>query len=306
MPHMTVDVVLAAVDFNEISWENTVRHAAHQAAVHDARLHLVTVTEKPHWLIRQVMDDKALQVHLSSVEAVATERLDAAAALATEGTSVSKEVRTGKPAVQLLASIKEQNADLLVVGTRPITATSMVIAGTTDRLLRSSPIPVFVAGPAAPRPIRNVLVPTGLGPSGAFALSTAVEQLSDTSGEVKALYMVALPSVMTAYSGDVLKLRRDIEAAARVEFDAHVAGVDLAEGYAPIVRKLVANLEIAPANDTIVEEAGNSNSDLICFALGGRGRGPGQLIGRISERVMRVTPCSVLALPDHWIAQNKG
>lgn len=306
MPHLTVDVVLTSVDFLEVNWENTVKHAANQAVAHGARLHLVNVTEKPHWLTRRVMDEAALQDYLSTVRDIAVERLDRAAALAPEGLEVSIEVRSGKPAIQVLEAAEEHGAGLIVTGIQPPTATSFMLGGTTDRLLRMSPVPVYVAGPRPPRPIKRVLVTTGLGPSGGFAIGTALEQLTHTDGEVRALYMVALPSVMNAYSGDVLKLRADIESMARDEFNTHVAAIEVPEGYSPVVRRLVSNLEVVPAHDTILEEARTSDCDLICFALGGRGRGPGQLIGRISGRVVRAAPCSVLALPDPWVAEQLG
>lgn len=295
-------LVLGAVDFQNPNWENTVRHAAHRAAAWNARLHLVHVADKPHWLTRRVMDAAALEDYQSSVESAAKARLEGAASLVGD-VPLTLEVRTGKPAVELMAALEAQGADLLVTGMEAPSATKMVLGSTGARLLRICPVPIYIAGTKPPKAIERVIVPTGLGPSGSFALSMGAGQLSDPSGEVKALYMVALPSVMNAYSGDVLKLRRDIEAAARVEFDKHVAGVELPAGHAPIVQKLVPNLEIKPAHESIIEEARETGAELICFALGGRGLG-GLLIGSVSERVIRAAPCSILALPDSWVSSQ--
>jgi nucleotide-binding universal stress UspA family protein len=303
--YLPVDVVLAAVNFQEANWENTVRHAGHRALAHEARLHLVNVTEQPHWITRRVMDGAALEDYLTNLREGATERLQNAAKLVDAAVEVSTEVRSGKPSVEILAAAEEQGADLIVTGMHTPSATKMVMGGTSDRLLRVSPIPVWVAGPKPPKKIERILAPTGLGPSGRFALNTAVERV-EAEGEVKALYLVALPSVMNAYSGDVLKLRRDIESVAREEFESHVAEVAVPEGKRPIVRKLMANLEVKPAADSILDEARESETDLICFALGGRGLGPGMLIGRVSEKVVRNAPCCVLALPDAWVAKHRG
>lgn len=302
--YLPVSVVLAAVNFQEANWENTVRHAGQRAAAHGARLHLVNVIEGPHWLTRKVMDTGALEDYLRNLREGARERLVSASALIDGGIEVTSEVRSGKPSVEILAAVEEQGADLIVTGMHTPSAAKMVMGSTSDRLLRVSPVPVFVAGPKAPKKIERIVTPTGLGPSGAFALRTALERV-DGEGEVKALYMVALPSVMNAYSGDVLKLRRDIEAAAREEFESHVAEIEVPEGKKPIVRKLLANLEVKPAADSIIDEARESDADLVCFALGGRGLGPGMLIGRVSERVVRNAPCSVLALPEGWMSKQK-
>ena len=64
--------------------------------------------------------------------------------------------------------------------------------------------------------------------------------------------------------------------------------------------------EVKPAADSILDEARESGADLICFALGGRGLGPGMLIGRVSEKVVRNAPCCVLALPDAWVAKHRA
>ena len=294
--------ILAAVDWNK-EWQNTVLHAAARARALDARLHVVHVVEPTSWLLRKVLDDASLASHDQHNREVAEQHLAAARGLV-EDIEVTTEIRSGKPTVQILEAITESEAGLLVVGMdNPKGATAIVLGGTTDRLLRLSPVPIYVAGPNVPQTIERILVPTGLGPSGAFAIRTAVEQLPAAGGTVSALHMVALPSVMRAYSGDVISLRRKITAQAQSELDEHLQEIHVPESV-EVSGILRTNLESVPADHTIVSEAREQSAQLICFALGGKRFDHGLLIGSVSQKVIRALPCALLAVPDAWISSR--
>ena len=92
-------------------------------------------------------------------------------------------------------------------GKRPLT----LCTESTNKLYNSSPMAEHFMLPGPPAPIKHVIVPTGLGPSGTTAVEVGLGCLEGTEGTLTALHMVALPSVMRAYSGDVLALRAQIE-----------------------------------------------------------------------------------------------
>jgi nucleotide-binding universal stress UspA family protein len=293
--------VVVAVDFGDEHWENTVRHGGELARDMAQPLHLVNVVAPSHWLLRKVLDEDSVAAHEQSQMTAHSDHLEEARGLVPDGVGVTVEVRIGKPAIEVLAAVKERKAGLLVVGHGHPSTTALILGGTADRLLRLSPIPVFLTGPRPPGPVSKVLVPTGLGPGGEFALATGMAQAR--GGEVVALYMTALPSVMRAYSGDVLRLRRELAATARDELAAHVAKVAPDGGVTPVLRT---DLDANTQGAVILEEARERGVDVICLALGGRALSHGLLIGRVSEKVMRALPCSMLALPDSWIRAPKS
>jgi nucleotide-binding universal stress UspA family protein len=223
-----------------------------------------------------------------------------AKSLVPDGVICTTEVRVGKPAVQVLTAMKEQGADMLIIGSGTPSGAALFIGGTADRLLRLCQVPVYVAGHRPPTDIRRVLIPTGLGPGGAHALKVS----AGFDAKLVALHMIALPGVMRAYAGDIARLREAMTKQASKEFDAHVQSLQ-ANIDSPIEQILRTNLEMTKADKTILSVAREQEVDLICFALGGRGLTAGLLIGRVSEKVIRALPCPLLALPDRWIEARK-
>jgi len=292
-------LVIAAIDFTDEDWAETVAHAAHHARTRGVGVHLVHVVPKTPWLLRKVLDDSSVEALQDDQHAAARRRLaETCERLKQTDLPASYEIRSGKPANQVLAAIETTGAGLLVIGVGQPSATAMLIGGTADRLLRTSPIPVLIRGPKPPADVQHILVPTALGPSGAAAVERATHLVSQVEGgTVSALHMVALPGVMRAYSGDVVKLRAALEEQARKELDAHVAPI----GSDRVQTVLRCDLETRSADQTILAEARERKVDLICLALGGRTLRNGPLIGRVSHRVIRALPCPLLALPDRWI-----
>ena len=298
-------LAIAAVDFTDEGWQDTIAHAAHHARTREVGVHLVHAVQKTPWLLRKVLDDDSVTSLENEQRQSAERRLsDACATLKEGGVEASFEVRTGKPSTEILGAVTKKDAGLLVIGRGTTTsATAMLVGGTADRLLRASPIPVLVRGPNAPADIRHILVPTGLGPSGSQALARAAKLVDpEQGGTVSAMHMVSLPGIMRAYSGDVNKLRAAVEAQARQELEAHVSAIGAAH-VSPVLRPIQ---ESQTPDQLILAYARAHEVDLICLALGGRAFTTGPMIGRVSQRVIRALPCPLLALPDAWIDQKLG
>lgn len=292
-------IVVAAVNFG-VERDNVLAHGKACAERLGAALHLVHVIEPTHWLLRKVLDDASVDAHERDVRAKAECQLEKLAA----SCGATFDVRIGKPAEQVLTVVKERGAGLLVCGVGdPKDGLEFVRGGTADRLLRLTPIPIFVVGPEEPRAIRNVLAATGLGPGGACAVATGLEFLDDPEGTVHAVYMAALPSVLRGYAGDVVALNRRLEEEARAELHGHIAAIALPEGRKPVVEVFHGNLETTPAEQTILAEARERHADLIVLALGGR-RFLSAIIGKVSDKVIRALPCSLIGIPDAWVNER--
>lgn len=68
------------------------------------------------------------------------------------------EVRTGKPFVELITAAKACLADLIVVG--GTSGSEELLGGTSERILRKTPIPVIVAKKPLSREAKTFLIPT--------------------------------------------------------------------------------------------------------------------------------------------------
>jgi nucleotide-binding universal stress UspA family protein len=296
--------VVAGIDF-ELGWENVLAHAASHAAMHHAALHLVHALQPTHWLLRQVLDGDAFAAHERDLRELAHKRLGEAAATVTS-VPTSFEVRVGKPSQEILAAGAELKAGLVVCGVgSPKAMTTLVRGGTADRLLRLSPVPLLVVGPEAPRPIVRIVSPTALGPGGACAITNAHHLVARRHGEVDALYTVSLPSMLRSYSGDVVALSKRIEDEARMMFAKHLEAIELPPGANTTVPVFHAVDESTPIDEIILNEARSRNADMIVCALGGR-RFASAVIGKVTDKLIRALPCSLLGLPDTWVTGGRA
>ncbi len=288
--------VVAAIDFAD-DWQNTVAHAVALARTRGGSVHLLHVIPPPNWLLGKVLDPADLDAHCADLERAAREKLEAVAASFTD-VAVRATVKIGRPAMEIVESVRDEGAGVLVLGMAEPTGTAMTLGPTADRLFRVSPVPVWVTGPKPPEPIESLVVPTALGPGGLSALQVALD-LCRPGGTVSALYMVALPSVLRGFAGDLMAVRQKMADRAEEELKRHLSALVVPEGVRlePVLRT---NLESVPGDRTIVREAREREADLVCFALGGSELPPGMLIGRVSEKVVRSLPCALLALPDAW------
>ncbi len=293
---LSTDRVVVAVDFTE-DWGNALAHGVALAARGGRPLLAIHVAPAPNWLLGRVLGDREIEAHRLATEQEARERIAARlSALGAAGAEIS--VSTGRPSADVVHGLQAAGATVLVVGMGEPMGSALSLSANGDRLFRVSSVPVLVAGPRPPTPWRRILVPTALGPAGDTAVRNALA-LVEPGGTVLPLYMVALPSTLRSYPGDVMEVRVRMEEAARQSFDEHLARIPVPAGVTvePLLRT---NLEQVPADKTILREAREREVDAITFALGGKELPAGMLVGRVSEKVVRSLPCPLLALPDRW------
>lgn len=289
--------VLVAVGFRD-DWDNLVAHAAREAWAMGAPLELVHVITRPNWLVRQVVGEEALDKQHAELTESAQRRLQAALDRHTDGIGTVT-ILEGKPVVAIAEHAHTCKARLLVCGAGVPSAADHLFVGTTaDRLLRRSPVPVYIASRRQPMPRQHILVPTGLGPSGQAALELALSVASRNGAQVTCLHTVAVPGVMRAYSGDVLRLKERLSEAAEREMAAFVARVKVPEGVPPVQGRIRLDPDEAYTAEAIVEVQQELGADLLVMALGRRLTEQGPLVGHTAERLVRQLPCDLLAIPQ--------
>jgi nucleotide-binding universal stress UspA family protein len=144
-PGEAVHRVLAPVDFSEAS-ETAVRHAKEVALTYGAEINLLHVVEEPLYPAAYGMEpvEFSTQDVIDQVE----QRL---------GDLVREEIgyehalvgaQVGHPPTAILEYVDENEVDLIVIATRGRTGLERILLGSvTERVLRRSPVPVFVVKP---------------------------------------------------------------------------------------------------------------------------------------------------------------
>ncbi|HVC20230.1 MAG TPA: universal stress protein [Vicinamibacterales bacterium] len=136
--------ILVPTDFSPTS-EIAVKYARALAEAFGASLHLLHVLESP------LLQNVASEVYVpppdfyEEWERAVRERLDRVVPAAERGTlALSCDVRTGSPFVEIVQFAREQDIDLIVLGTHGRGAVAhMFLGSVAERVVRKAPCPVL-------------------------------------------------------------------------------------------------------------------------------------------------------------------
>jgi nucleotide-binding universal stress UspA family protein len=107
------------------------------------------------------------------------------------GSPVPVEIRSGKPADQILRAVKDGNADMLVAGTRSRGWMGRLLLGdTAQRLAREVRVPMVLVRRSRPV-IRRILVCTGGGEHGRQDVEMATEIAAQARAELVILHVMS-------------------------------------------------------------------------------------------------------------------
>jgi nucleotide-binding universal stress UspA family protein len=233
--------------------------------------------------------------------------------VADELTSATLQVRTvvrdGDPADEILAEVRAQDADLIVMRTHGRSGLGrMVLGSVAQRLLTEAQVPVVLVRPGGRRldRVRSVLVPVDGSPGGAIALGAALG-LAQSTGAALRLLQVTVPIASYVYAGAAWHSGAYIDAA--WDEEALAAATTYVNG---LCARLTARLPAISGEaviatsvaDAIVDRAREQGCDLIVMsshALTGVARA---ILGSVADAVVRKADCPVLVI--HTAARTPG
>jgi nucleotide-binding universal stress UspA family protein len=229
--------------------------------------------------------------------------------LASDDVRVRVVVEYGHPADKILAQVRAQNADMLVMRTHGRSGIERLVLGSVaQRVITRCQVPMVLVRPGGRRmdQVRKILVPVDGSPGSAFALGTAI-QLARSSGAAVELLEVVVPTSSYAYAGSAwadpayVDLTWDEEALAGAT--AYVDGLRarLLERLPTVGGEAVLGSNVA---DTIVERATKQGANLIVMSshtLTGVARA---ILGSVADAVVRTADCPVLVL--HAVELSPG
>ena len=143
---------------------------------------------------------------------------------------------------------------------------------------------------------RKIMIPTDFSEFSLAAIEPALELADCTGGSIDLLFVLedlpSVPLVTFEHFGGGSAERFYEESQAR----AGETLVKTLEEKIPEARRGTTHLRRGPAAHTIVEAAGELETDLIVMTTHGRTGLKNALLGSVTERVVRTAPCPVLTI----------
>jgi nucleotide-binding universal stress UspA family protein len=218
------------------------------------------------------------------------------------------------PAEAIVAYARNEQVDLIVMGTHGRSAMSQLLVGSVaERVVRLAPCPVltvrqpereFVRPDASESEtsmilLKQILVATDFSEPSDAALAYGRELARMFGAQLTVLNIVEV--VAAAYGADGFvavepELQSQIEESARRRISALLSDEDREQLRAQGVVRAASSTALA-----IVDFARETNTGLIVMGTHGRGAVAHLLMGSVAERVVRTAPCPVLTVrhPEH-------
>jgi len=150
-PNVPLNTLLVPIDFSENAL-HAVDYAVRLAEVFGSRVILLHVYHFPVELLTDWSAYGTLAGSAEILEGLRKDREEQMAALAREkarpGVAFETRVLEGTPFAEIVKAAREENADLIVMGTRGLTGIKHILIGSTaEKVVRKSPCPVLVLKP---------------------------------------------------------------------------------------------------------------------------------------------------------------
>jgi nucleotide-binding universal stress UspA family protein len=202
----------------------------------------------------------------------------------------------GAPFVEIIQAVEEEGFDLVVVGTRGLSAVSRFLIGSTAaKLARKCPCPVWIVKQQPKHKVATILAPVDFSVLSRKSLQLAARLAARTDCSLHALHVY---SEHDAYPLDLLTPNDDIDVAATRRLQRRHALEQLrgfvAESLLPIEPTL--HVERGEPWKRVLSTANRIEADLTVLGAVGRSGVAGLLIGNTAEKILYSSECSLLAV----------
>jgi len=144
-----LEKILMPTDFSSSS-ENAMGYAASFAKEYNAGLIVLHVIQEPHRLRRvtTTLPEEEIDKIIADEIEVVKKAMEQFVKDFGEGVNVKTLIKSGIPVVEIVESAKEENVDLIVMGTHGQTGTRHALIGSVaERVVRNAHCPVFTVKP---------------------------------------------------------------------------------------------------------------------------------------------------------------
>jgi len=281
------DRVLFPTDGSDAA-ERALDLAVAVAGAHDAELHVLYVADTNQPSLSRIQGQVVDALEGEGDRIVE----DAATTARNAGVDVTTEVVQGGPSQTILDYVDARGVDLVVMGTRGERDVERLLLGSvTERVVRSSPVPVLAVPPDSDRtyPPESLLVGTDGSDGSDAALDEAVGIAGDADATLHVLSVIEgslLGIDVRSAAAAEERERRDeglLETARERASEAGISTVETA-------------IEEGGVVDTLNEYAADHEVDLIVVGTHGRTGIDRRLIGSVTEDLLRTADVPVLSV----------
>jgi nucleotide-binding universal stress UspA family protein len=290
-----IRTVLCAVDFSGTG-DHALEQAIRLARRHGARLVLGHVIEPIPVGAYPDIQPTGSDLELRPLAEKRVE--ERAGPIRDQGLEVAVRVAEGQPGPELVTLAETEGADLVVIGTKGLSAVPHLLLGSVaESVVRRCPVPVLTVHPddaLLGQSIERVVLPTDLSPKAEAALDVFEAWFG---GFERPLVLVAfadrVPPYLEPFRHEALEKAGKPDAErARIEAEMQ-----------PIVSRLHddgfgTELHVVDGTppDAIPALARRERADLIVMSTHGRSALMNALMGRTAQRIVQFAPCPVLTV----------
>lgn len=225
------------------------------------------------------------------------------------GIPVHTRIATGIPCEEILAAVKAEDSDVVIVGTKGKSGLAHVLLGSTaERVVRTSPCPVLVvrteageatagsAGPCEGIGLSRILVPVDFSDCSLEAVEYAALMAERHSASLTLLHVLEPVS----YGLDFTLIHTGKREEMRERLTSRLSDITRALAEAKI--KVDSHVRGGTPFESILDSARTIPADLIVMGTHGRRGLSHALSGSVTEAVLRRSYCPVLTVrsPKYW------
>ncbi len=208
-----------------------------------------------------------------------------------EGVSAESHVLIGKSWLELIRQVLRAGHDLVVVGTRHLSALQGFLLGSTGiKLLRKCPCPVWVTKPRATERVASILVAHDLRPVGDLAMELGCSMAKLQNAKLHVAHAAEYPEFDYMFPARISAERKQ---SYRQKAEAHIQA-QLAAAALP--QRAQVHFVTDPPDVAILNCIEQQKIDLVVMGTVGRAGIAGFITGNTAERLLPRISCSLLAV----------
>ncbi len=208
-----------------------------------------------------------------------------------EGVAADSEVVVGKSWLELIRRVLRKQHDLVLVGTRHMSAIKGFFLGSTAiKLLRKCPCAVWVTQPLVDHEFDSILVAHDLRPVGDLAMELGCSMARLQTAQLHVVHAAEYPEFDYMFPASVsAERKRTYRDEAERHIETQISGTDL-----PLPAKV--HFMIEPPDVAIMNCVEQHAIDLLVMGTVGRTGISGFITGNTAEHLLPRIPCSLLAV----------
>lgn len=221
--------------------------------------------------------------------------------LGATGLDMAFETLLGEPFVELTHAVQAEGYDLVLAGTRGLSAWEKVFLGSTaKRLVRKCPAGVWIVKAEHVGAPRIVLAPTDFSDVSLKAIAKGLWVARQADAQLHLLHVIDsadVPEDIVSHVPEGSSLRREINEEAKTRLDAFLNSLSVDRS------RIHIHLSWGTPWKEIERMAQHLSVDLIAMGTVGRSGIQGLLLGNTAEKVLGACDCSILTVkPDDFVS----